>query len=332
MTSRLPPRQLLWLVCLLAGACGRDAADLVVASGTVEATEVNVAPLVSGRLVELRVREGQAVSLGDTVAVLARAETPGELEGARARLEGARARLRLLESGTRAEDLAAARAALQGAEADLQQAERDAERVQGLATQDLATPEQLDRVLAARALARSRRDIARETLARLAAGARAEELDAARAEVAVAEAAYAQVRAGAGELLLLSPIDGVVLLRNFERGEVVPAGTPVVTLLDPRDLWMRTYVGQDDLARIRLDQAGEVTADALPTRRFPARVVEISPRAEFTPRVALTERERADLVFAVRLAISDTTGSLKPGMPADGRIHTGPPAVAGQPR
>jgi HlyD family secretion protein len=332
MTGHPRLQHLLWLCCLLVAACGREPEDLVLASGTVEATEVSVAPRVSGRLIELRVREGYTVSPGDTVALLARSELEGEVEGARARLDAARARLRLLESGSRTEEIASARAALRGAEAELRQAASEEERVQGLGAQGLATTEQVDRARATLALAQSRRDMARETLARLSAGARREELDAARAEVAAAEASFQQVRSGADELVLLSPIGGLVLLRNFERGEVVAAGASIVTLLDPRDLWMRIYVPQQDLARLQLGQGGEIVADALPDRRFAARVVEISPRAEFTPRVALTERERADLVFAVKLAVDDPGGLLKPGMPAEGRIRTATPAVAGQPR
>lgn len=316
------------LGCVLLAACGRAPEDVVVASGTIEATEIDLAPLAVGRLVELRVREGDSVRAGDTVAVLARAELAGQIAEARARLDAARAALRLLEQGARAEDVAAARATLTAAETELEQAGRELERVRALAERALATPEQLERVRAAEAQARGRRDVARQTLNRLQAGARREELEAARAEVAAAEASYAQARAASDELVLMSPVAGVVLWRNFEPGEAVPAGRAVVTLLDPADLWLRVYVGQNALARLRLGQPAEVVTDAAPGRRFAARVVEIAPRAEFTPRAALTERERADLVFAVRLAVQDPSGTLKPGMPADGWIRVEPPARA----
>ncbi|MBI4544262.1 MAG: HlyD family efflux transporter periplasmic adaptor subunit [Gemmatimonadetes bacterium] len=313
--------------CLGLAACDRAPPDLVVATGTVEALEVDVGPQVGGRVVELRVQQGDVVAPGDTLALLARTELPGELAAARARVELARARLLELEAGPRLEEIAAARAALRGAESELAQAARELKRIEELVAGQLAPPQEWDRAATALDLARSRRDMARQTLVRLEAGTRPEQLAAARAELAAAEAAQAQARAAAAELLLLSPRSGQVLLRNFEAGEVVGAGAPVVTLIDPDSLWMRIYVDQRDLARLRTGQPAEIRADALPDRVFAARVVEIAPRAEFTPRVALTEEERAHLVFGVKLLLADPAGVLKPGMPAEARIAAGDAAA-----
>jgi HlyD family secretion protein len=311
--------RLRWLVPVTLSAAllgGCDAEDGLRATGTLEARETDVAALAAGRLVEVRVREGDAVQIGDTIAHLARRELAGELAAAQARVGAARARLAQLEAGSRREDIAIARAELAGAEADIVQAERELRRLHALAERELTAPEQRERAETALQRAHSARDAARETLLRLQRGTRPEEIAAARAELELAEAQWAQARAVAEELVLLSPARGVVALRNFEPGEVVAAGAPVVTLLDPDDLWIRVYVGHRVLVRLQLGQEAEVHADADPGRPVPARIVEIAPRAEFTPRVALTEREREDLVFAVRLAVSDTTGRLKPGMPA----------------
>jgi HlyD family secretion protein len=317
------PVRVLASAALLA-ACGGAGDDGLRATGTLEARETDVAVLATGRLAELRVREGDAVEVGDTVARLSRRELPGEMAAAQARVGAARARLAQLEAGSRAEDVAAARAALAGAEAEVEQAGRDVQRVHELAERELTTLELRERAETQLRRARSTRDAAYETLRRLQRGARPEEIEAARADVGAVEAQLDQVRAGADELVLLSPARGVVAHRNFEPGEVVGAGMPVVTLLDPRDLWIRVYVGQRALARLRIGQEAEVVADAVPDRRVPARIIEISPRAEFTPRVALTEAEREDVVFAVRLAVDDTSGVLKRGMSARALFRTEP--------
>jgi HlyD family secretion protein len=300
---------------LLAG-CAAESDGVLRATGTLEARETAVAPLAPARLLELRVQEGDTVGVGDTLAVLSRGELPAEMAAAQARVAAARARLAQLRAGSRPEDVAAARAALAGAESDVLQAERDLARMRALERDQVAAREQLERAESALQRARSARDAAREGLRRIVSGSRAEEVDHAAAEVDAAEAQLTAVRARADELVLLSPAAGLVARRYFEPGEVVGAGRPVVTLIDPGDLWIRVYVGQRALARLRLGQLADVTADALPGRPAPARIVEISPRAEFTPRVALTESEREDLVFAVRLSVHDPSGTLKPGMPA----------------
>jgi len=311
---------LLPLLLLLPG-CERPPGAEVRARGTVEAREVRVAPLGPGRLLEVRVREGDLVATGDTLAILTRGEVPGEVEAARARLGAAEARLRELEAGTRPEDLQVAEAQLAGAEGDRRQAEAELRRVQGLVTGGLATAQDRERAEAAVVRARSQAAVAERTLARLRAGPRRETLEAARAELAAARAAHQQALGAAGDLVLTSPLAGRVQMRAFEPGEVVPAGRAVLVLVDPADLWIRVYVDQAALPRVRVGAAATVVADALPRHPAPGRVTEISPRAEFTPRVALTEEERADLVFAVRVEVRDTTGRIRAGMPAEARIH-----------
>ncbi|MDF1505540.1 HlyD family efflux transporter periplasmic adaptor subunit, partial [Roseisolibacter sp. H3M3-2] len=137
---------------------------------------------------------------------------------------------------------------------------------------------------------------------------------AAGAELAGARAAASGVEATARDLTLLAPVDGTVLVRAAEPGEVLAAGVPALTLGEPRRPWVRVYVAEGALARVRLGAATSLAADGL-ARAVPGRVVAIRDRAEFTPRAALTEEERADLVFGVKVAIADTSGALKAGMP-----------------
>src|SRR5262249_35027609 len=144
---------------------------------------------------------------------------------------------------------------------------------------------------------------------------------AARAQL---EAARSQVH----ELVLLAPIDGVVLLRSLNRGEVARPNTAVVTLGDPARLWVRIYVPAPRLARVRRGDPVTVRVTGIP-RSFRGRVVEIASKAEFTPRVALTEEERANLVFGVKIEVDSEGGALKPGLPADARIQPGSTGEAG---
>jgi HlyD family secretion protein len=173
----------------------------------------------------------------------------------------------------------------------------------------------LDNARAAATQASALRDAARENLRLLRQGTRAAQVEAARAEVAGAEAALQSARETAGELTLVAPVDGVVLLRSAEAGEAVAAGQPVITLGDPRRPWTRVYVNQAVLPTLRVGQTVTARLDAFPDRTFRGRIASLNPRAEFTPRVALTEDEREDLLFGVRVEFDDPSGMLKAGLP-----------------
>jgi HlyD family secretion protein len=151
-------------------------------------------------------------------------------------------------------------------------------------------------------------------------GARPEEIAAARAEVASAAAAARAVSATASDLVLLAPFPGVITSRNAEPGEVLAPGRSAVTVGRTARPWVRVYLGQAAVAQIKVGQRAEGRLDDFPSRTFPGAVAAISTRAEFTPRVALTEQERADMLFGVKVEFTDTTGMLKAGMPITVRV------------
>jgi HlyD family secretion protein len=175
-----------------------------------------------------------------------------------------------------------------------------------------------DQVEAARAEVRA----ARERLALVEAGPRSGQVDTARAQLAQAEAALAQARARLADTRIQAPMDGVVLRKNLEPGATAAPGAAIVTLVDPTDLWLRAYIPETDLGRVRLDQPARVTVDAFPGQPFEGRVTEVASGAEFTPRNVQTQKERVNLVFRVKVAIANPDGRLKPGMPADAVIAT----------
>ena len=267
---------------VLAAGCNRTQNSLTIA-GTVEIREVRLSPLAPGRIARLLKDEGDSVTSGDTVAVLVQPGLAQQIAERRA-LAGA----------------AAARTAeIRAAEADSQRAANDLARARMLRAQGITAPQELDRLQAAAAAAAAR-------------------LDAVRAAVRESQAAQAAAEATESirdQLVLLAPADGIVLTRFAERGEVVSAGTPVVSVGLVREPWIRAYVGERFIARVRTGQDVRVRVDGYPDTAFAGRVSEIAPRAEFTPRAALTERERADLVFAIKVAIASEGGRLKAGMP-----------------
>ncbi|HUF14116.1 MAG TPA: HlyD family efflux transporter periplasmic adaptor subunit [Longimicrobiales bacterium] len=312
-------RRLAWLLLPLAPvAC--DGGDDVVARGWIEGREVAVAPMTGGRLLSVLVEEGELVRRGDTVAVLTRGATTAEAGAARARAEAAAARLRELERGARPEDIGAARAELQGAEAELARARAELERLESLDSLDFVAEQRMDDARAVALRAASRRDVAREALTRLQRGARPEQVEAARAELDAARAALAAAESVAGELVLTSPVSGPVLVRVFEPGEVVGAGAPVITVLAGDERWVRVWLPQVALGAVRVGTRARLSIDPLPDTTFSGTVTSIASRAEFTPRVALTEDERADLMYAVRLRVDDPGGRLHVGLPVEARF------------
>jgi HlyD family secretion protein len=165
--------------------------------------------------------------------------------------------------------------------------------------------------------ARAELRAARERLALLLAGSRPEQVQAARGQVAQARSALAVARSRLREATVVSPITGVVLRKNLEAGEVANPGVSILTLMDPRDVWVRAYVPEDEVGRLKVGDAARIRVDAFPGRTFPGRLVEIGSEAEFTPKNVQTRKERVNLVFRVKIAVDNPDGILKPGMPAD---------------
>jgi HlyD family secretion protein len=306
-------------LALLPG-CSRDQ-SFVGGSGTIEMDEVDVASLVGGRTQAITVDEGDTVSTGDTLVVLAHGEIAGEVEARAAETERAQALYRDQQRGPREAERRTAQADRDAAATALRLADSELRRVNGLSERQLVSEAEVDRARAARDEARARLAAAEERLSLLEEGYRRGQVAAAREAAAAAQGELRSSRAKARELVLTSPLQGVVLLRNVEPGEVVGPGIPILTLGNPDRLWVRAYLTAPEVARIRLGAPADVRVLGWKDRVFSGRVVEIATRAEFTPRAALTEEERASVVFGVKIAMDPSGGVLKPGLPADVRIR-----------
>src|SRR6267142_3445884 len=316
------PSALLAALAMLAIAgCSHSNGDIR-GSGTIELDEVNVSSLVGGRVTGILVSEGDSVALGDTLVVLAQGEVTAGVRQQEAEAQRAGELARDQALGPRVEERRASKADLDTAEAALTLAERELTRIRALYDKQLLPQSDLDRAQTQRDQAAARRDGAAQRYRMLETGYRKTIVDAARNAAEAARAGLQSARSKARELTLTAPISGIVLLKNVEQGEVVGPAVPILTLGDPSKLWMRVYIAAPLLPRVHLGD--KVLVHVLgDSRSYPGRVVEIATRAEFTPRAALTEEERANIVFGVKVAIDPQDGNLKPGMPADARIVPG---------
>jgi len=323
---------------------GRQAAadtGALTASGTIEATTINIAPELGGRVLRVLVNEGEAVKQGDvlvefdsTLLETQRTQAAAALAAARAGLEAsqaaqaaASANHALLQAGASPEQLAVAQAAVDAAQVavdylqqtydDLPEFAQDAQ-----AGKDLQF--RLDQAKAGLATAQAQYAVAK-------AGPRAQQIEAAQAQ---ADAAAAQVEALTAQadaaqaalnvldvqlrkLKLVAPAEGVVLSRAIEPGEFAAPGATLLVVGQLTELFITVYAPEDRYANIALNQTAQVTADSFAGQTFTAQVTHIADSFEFTPRNVQTVEGRKSTVFAIKLKVANPEGKLKPGMPAD---------------
>jgi HlyD family secretion protein len=297
----------------------------LVASGTVEATDAQLGFQTPGRIVSIAPREGDRVQAGQELARLDGAELEARRAQSQAQVEAARAALSELERGFRREEIAQARAALVAAEERRQDAERDLARTRRLYEGGAVSREALDKAQVALDVSRAQRTQAAEQLRLLEAGPAVERKEAARAQVAQAQAVVRGVEASLSNTVITAPFGGVVTVRHREPGEVVPAGSPVVTLMDPGSRFVRIYIPENRVGAVRLGTRATITADTYPGKTYPGEVSFIASEAEFTPKTVQTAEERVRLVYEVKVRITgDRELDLKPGLPADVALTPGP--------
>jgi HlyD family secretion protein len=330
------------IACLAAaaaigGACRqRPLADRVRVSGQVEATDVQVAAQVGGRLVELRVAEGDRVSAAELIARLDTADAELALARVRAERAQADAQLQLLLAGARPEDIrqaeaqaATADADVRAAAAELAAAEADADRFEALLTANSGSRKQRDDAVTRRDVARERlqgaRDrlrAARENVARLRAGARREDIDAARARVASIAAQIAAAEKAVRDATVLAPTGGVVTETLADAGELLQPRAPIAVITDLDRAWANVYIDEPLVPRIHLGQPVTVFTDAGgPGVR--GTISYISSKAEFTPRNVQTAEDRSKLVYRIKVALDNRSGVFKTGMPVEAEIPFG---------
>jgi HlyD family secretion protein len=248
-------------------------------SGTVEVTEVEISPELSAQVLTLYHWEGDEVKAGDPLLELDKSVVESQLRAAKAARQAAEAQSSL-------------------ARAKMENAERDYNR-------NL-------RLYQANAISASAFDAATTafTVAKNTYAAALNQYKEAQAQV---ETFTVQLQ----KTHICSPITGVVLQRSVEAGEVVFPGMVLMTIGDIRNPWVRVYIGELDIGKVRIGQKAFVVTDAYPKRRFPGTLRYISSEAEFTPKNVQTRQERIKLVYEAKVYLANEEGILKPGMPAD---------------
>jgi len=299
---------------------GGGAPKAVAVTGTIEATQVDVSVKITGRILVRLVKEGDRVTRGQVLVRLDDSELAADVRRQDAGLRSAEATLRDLEKGARPQEIEDARAAVSSAEATRTMTEREYQRSDQLYTKNLIAAQDVDRARQAYEVAKAQERIARERLALLLAGSRPDQIDAARWQVTQAESALAQAQSRLREARVVSPIDGVVLRKNLEAGETANPGVPILTLVNPKDVWLRAYVPETEVGRLKVGDTAALRVDAFPNRVFTGRLIEIGSEAEFTPRNVQTKKERVTLVFRIKIQIDNPDGLLKPGLPADADV------------
>lgn len=293
----------------------RQAAEVY--TGTVEVTKADIMPKRSGYLEVLSIEEGDSVAAGQQVARLDQKSFDAQLRRDAAALAGAEAKLADLRKGARPEELREAAANTASALSVYDKARADRLRFAALYTDGAVSRQQFDEALSADVVAENALKAAREKEKLLLAGNRVDVIAAQEMEVERLAAVLEETRIAAAECKLYSPLSGLVLTKQYETGEYIGAGGALATVADLGDCWVKIYVSSDVLGTIQVGQSVTVQIDAYPDRPFAGRVKEISDTAEYTPRQSITKNERANLVFAVKVAIPNADGIFKPGMVAD---------------
>jgi HlyD family secretion protein len=292
-------------------------------SGNIEAHESLVSFKVQGRIAELPIEEGQEVQDG---ALLARLEDADYRQRVRVDEAGVGVRqsnLALTLAGTREQEIKAAQQNMLDAKADLEEKQIDADRAQKLFAKDEETAQERD--LAATALKRSQATYAaaQQRYNEAVEGSRKEDIAIAQANLKQAQTDLGLSQVDLGYTVLRSPFTGVITVREAELGEVVAPGTPIVTLADLDHVWLRAYIAETDLGRIRWGQDATITTDTYPGKKYHGRISFISPSAEFTPKSVQTTTERVTLVYRIKIDLDNPNHELKPGMPADAHVDLG---------
>jgi HlyD family secretion protein len=320
---------------------------LIQANGRIEGDRITVASKLPGRIAELKVREGDAVTAGQVLVLLDSAQVDAKLNQARAAVQALEAQIRAAQTGLGAlgklvplenasadTGVAQSEAMLQKARAASEQAERDAKRLEELAARGsvaqqraelarlAAVAANADVAAGTQALARARQMAQEARLGGDKVRAKTDEVAALTAQLGQARAGVAEAEAVRADLTVKAPSAGIVVTRVRNTGEVIGAGSPIVELLDPDRLYLKVYVPEQSLGKLRLDLPAQVYIDGLPEQAFPAKVKFIASRAEFTPKEVQTVDERVKLTYAVQLYLdANPQHRLSAGMPADAVIR-----------
>jgi len=291
-------------------------ANELVLYGNVDLRQVDLPFNDSARIAEVLVEEGDHVKKGQVLARLDTSRLEPQVAQAEAQVAAQQAVVDMLHNGSRPDEIAQARANVEAAKADALNAHQQYDRKKALSGRSVVSQQDVDAAKAAMDSADAKLEASRKTLDLVIAGPRVEEVAQAEAQLRASEAQLALLRQQLADADLKAPGDSVVRSRLMEPGEIASPQQPVFSLAVVTPKWVRAYVSEPDLAKLRPGMSADVAVDGMPGKRFPGTIGFISPVAEFTPKSVQTEELRTSLVYEVRVIVTDDNDNLRLGMPA----------------
>lgn len=283
--------------------------------GNVDIRTVNMSFRVGGRLQSLTVDEGDAIKQGQTLGQLDQAPYENALMQAKANVATAQAQYDLMMAGYRAEEIAQAAASVKQAQAAYDYAQSYLQRQQGLWNRKLLSANDLENARSSRDQALATLKSAQDKLSQYRAGNRPQEIAQAKANLEQAQAQLAQSTLDLHDTVLTAPSDGTLLTRAVEPGSMLSAGSTVLTLSLTRPVWVRAYVDEKNLNQAQPGREILLYTDGRPNKPYHGKIGFVSPTAEFTPKTVETPDLRTDLVYRLRIIVTDADDSLRQGMP-----------------
>lgn len=324
----VPAVVIMILIALAVSGCdsrGNTDNGQIQLSGTVEAREVDLSFQVGGRIAQLDADEGRWIEQGDVVAALDPTDLQLALAQTTATANAAQANLEALKAGTRVQELRVAEADLQKAQSQLNFAKAEVKRVSFLVPKKLASEEQLEQAQLQYEVALASAEQAKQKLSLLREGPREEDIQRAEHEFVARTEAAEMTKQQLAYATLISPVTGMVTVRLSEAGEVVAPGQSIVRIAKTAQPWVRAYLNETQLGKVRVGQAAQVKTDGSPEVTFTGKLTFISPVAEFTPKTVETKELRVDLVYRIKVEVENPEGILKIGMPVDVLLETSQP-------
>ena len=283
--------------------------------GNVDIRTVNMSFRVGGRLQSLTVDEGDAIKQGQSLGQLDQAPYENALMQAKANVATAQAQYDLMMAGYRAEEIAQAAASVKQAQAAYDYAQSYLQRQQGLWNRKLLSANDLENARSSRDQALATLKSAQDKLSQYRAGNRPQEIAQAKANLEQAQAQLAQSTLDLHDTVLTAPSDGTLLTRAVEPGSMLSAGSTVLTLSLTRPVWVRAYVDEKNLNQAQPGREILLYTDGRPNKPYHGKIGFVSPTAEFTPKTVETPDLRTDLVYRLRIIVTDADDSLRQGMP-----------------
>lgn len=298
----------------------REPDDQIRVYGNIEVTEVDVSFKLAGKVEKRFVDEGDLIQEGELVAELENVELLNEKKIRLAKLAQAEANYKEIQAGSLPTDIVQSEARLKQTEADFARVKEDYQRQETLLADQVISQREFDVNKAAFISAEANLKQAQESYELLKGTIQEERVQAALAQVQEALASLAVAEKHLEDASLKSPLSGWVISKNREPGEVVQAGTPIVTVGNLKDIWFRAYIDETDLGKVKLNQKVNVTTDSYPDKVYKGLISFISKQAEFTPKNVETKKERVKLVYRIKVTLDNSELELRPGMPAEGVI------------